>query len=265
MSIFTLLKKPVKENLRDNDTHITQDQLDYAYEKIREASQEQVNFLSVASHQLRTPISIARGFTSMFLAGDFGALPNPQVKYLRKINDNLEQLNRVVSKILNCATIDNQNFKLTRERINLYKIILRVIEQLKPKADQKRLAIKTEIPKGIATINLNLDNDKIYEVLANLMDNAISYTSRGSIFIKIKNEENSVLISFTDTGIGIAPEDKEKIFQRFSRAENAKGVRPDGIGIGLYLAKFIVEGHGGKIWFDSELNKGTTFYVQLPK
>ena len=268
MKLFSLFKK--KDSVEDEKQKISElekskEELEKAHAKLKQATQDQANFISLASHQLRTPISIARGFCSMFLDGDFGGMPDRQRKYMGKINNNLEQLNRVVNEILNTARIDNNTLELHKEKTNIYKLILNVIEQLDPKVKQKELEVRVEIPIELQTTESLIDPEKMYEVVANILDNAIAYTKKGYICLKMKEDESNLIIACEDTGIGIPDEEKEKVFRRFIRTENAKAVRPDGTGIGMFLAQIVMSGHNGKIWFESQLGKGTTFYLSLPK
>jgi signal transduction histidine kinase len=176
----------------------------------------------------------------------------------------MRQLNNIVEDILNTSRIEQGRLTLNYEDTEVVGIVKEILVELGTKAKNKGLVLLNEIPNR-ASIVANIDKNKIYEVIVNLVDNSISYTPNGSVSVGIENKRNSFVIKVKDTGIGIPNKQKKLLFQRFSRLENAKRIRPDGSGIGLFTAKTIVDMHGGRIWFTSRINRGTTFYVELPK
>lgn len=235
-----------------------------ALAKLTALDQAKSEFISMASHQLRTPVSIIRGYMSMFKEGDFGRLNADQIAYAEKMEQNLIRLNTIIDDILNASRIEANRFSVYPSTFDLTTMVTQLVDQFTGKAAKKGLKIKLSLPKE--TIFLEADKDKILETISNIIDNGINYTLKGHIAINIKQKNGSkILIEISDTGIGIPKNKYDKIFQRFARLDNAKKVRPDGTGIGLYLAKAVVEAHKGKIWFESEEGKGTTFFIEIPK
>lgn len=259
------LRKKIEE-LNDGKTIIQEKnlQLKNAYHELKTLDNAKSEFISIASHQLRTPISIIKGYLSMILEGDFGGMPEPQLIALHKASDNIQQLNDIVEDILNASRIERGKMAISPEKTEIVELVKSVVSQLQPKADKKQLTLTYK--GGIKEFITLADRNKIYEVIINLVDNAINYTQKGSVtVITDHTPEGDLLIAVKDTGIGIPEKFKAKMFQRFSRSDNAKSIRPDGTGIGLYVAKSFIEAHQGQIWFESTVNVGTTFFVKLLK
>jgi signal transduction histidine kinase len=239
--------------------------LELAYIDLKQLDTAKNEFISLASHQLRTPISVIRGFASMLIGGEFGPLNDDQKKYADKINHNVLHLNNIVNDIFNASLIETQKLALNKEPTNLIAVINDAINQLKPAAEHKGLEFEWEIDPQYDNKLINIDPKKMFEVFYNLIDNAIKYTPIGEINMALKNFSDHYLVLIKDSGIGMPENQKNYIFQRFSRLDNAKRIRPDGTGIGLYLVKNIVESHGDQIWFESKLSQGTTFFVKIYK
>lgn len=240
-------------------------QLKVALAELKTLDNAKSEFISIASHQLRTPISIIKGYLSMLNEGDFGDMSESQDAIIRKTTDNVEQLNNIIDDILNASRIERGNLNLAIEQTDLISLIRSVVEQLKNKAINKGL--KLSFDSTVPQLSIDIDKNKIYEVVMNMVDNAINYTLKGSITVTCSIASNShtlAIITVKDTGIGIPRSFRNKIFKRFSRSENAREIRPDGTGIGLYVAKSFIEAHKGSIEFESRENKGTTFTIKLP-
>lgn len=220
-------------------------------------------FISIASHQLRTPISIIRGYMAMLIDGDFGKMSAEQLVILEKAQQSVRQLVNIVEDILNASRIEQGRLVVTYEKVDMIELIEQITSELEQKAQRKNLTVAFD--NKIKTLVIDADRNKIFEVVMNLVDNALNYTIKGGVTVKAFDMGKAIRISVKDTGIGIPKDSEAKIFQRFSRLENAKKVRPDGTGIGLYIARTIVEAHHGKIWFESVEDKGTTFFVEIPK
>jgi len=264
-----LLNQKVKERtyqLEEANRKIRESQhyLQMAYNELKQLDDAKSNFISMASHQLRTPISIIRGYSSMLQDGDFGPMTETQKYYIGKINDNLARLNTIVNDILNASRIEGNRFQVNKQPTDLSAIVKKAYEGLHTNAEYKGLKYSLEISPEAVGVKVNIDADKFYEVISNIVDNAINYTEKGGVTVAlIKTEDGTLKLSVKDSGIGIPADKKDEIFKRFSRLENAKQLRPDGTGIGLYLAKTVVDAHKGRIWFESEEGKGTTFFIEL--
>lgn len=215
--------------------------------------------LHIVNHQINTPLSIIKSAAQMLKDKLWDV-----DKYLQVSDIEVNRLSQTVSQFLSAKRADDKTLVLNKSKVDLTTIINSIIEEkklVKKVRDQKMEIIftnETEFPQ------LNCDVGKITEVISNLLDNAISYSDK-RIEVELKLLKKELVFSVKDTGIGITKEIGEKLFQRFSRGENAEKVRPSGTGLGLYVCKQIVEAHGGKIWFESKgLNQGTTFFVSLP-
>lgn len=246
------------KDLRQSNT-----QLETALAELKTLDQAKSEFISIASHQLRTPISIIRGYISMILDGDFGPIPDEQRTMLGKTQTGVKQLVNIVEDILNASRIEQGRLVITPEPFDIVEAAKTVTNELNQKASRKGLDLSFESKE--TAIIVNADKNKLFEVMMNLVDNALNYTKEGSVSVKLEDLNDRILFSVKDTGIGIPEDSKDKIFRRFSRLDNAKKVRPDGTGIGLYIAKTIVDAHKGKIWFESTAGVGTTFQFELFK
>jgi len=234
-------------------------------EDAEKLSQAKTEFIAIASHQLRTPLTVISGYLSMILDGDYGEISQKIKEIIKKVLQSAQRLIRLVNSILDISKIEAGEIEMNWQRVDLREIAREVIEELKIKAEQKNLNLDLKEPKE--KIENLVDREKIREVLFNLVDNAIKYTQEGKITLILKREieKNVDQIWIKDTGEGLTKEEKEKLFKRFSRG--AAGIKfwVEGTGLGLFISKSFVELHGGKIWVESEgKSKGTTFYIELP-
>jgi signal transduction histidine kinase len=218
---------------------------------------------SVISHQFKTPLAGIRSSLEVVIAGDLGPLTDEQHEYLSFAFENTGQLVLLVKDLLDVSRIDEGKFKVRKEPANLPSIIRSVVSDVSlfAKARNAHLTFNVvgEIPPTV------LDAVKIREVVHNIVMNAIHYNiKKGDIVVTLERKGDTVLFTCADNGIGIPEKDRAKVFSRFHRGGQAIELSPDGSGLGLHIAKAIVEASGGKIWFDSEVDKGTTFYVSLP-
>jgi len=232
-------------------------------EEVEKISKAKTEFLSIASHQLRTPLSIIKGYLSMILEGSYGNLPEKVKKPMENVFVSNERLIRLVNDILNVTKIETGEMEMNLEKTDLREIIKEVISELSLKAKEKNLYLEFEEPKEFPKILL--DSEKIRQVILNLVDNAIRYTQKGGVTVKLQIANGRLQIVVSDTGEGLTKEEKEKLFERFSRGTAGTKFWTEGAGLGLYVARRFVEMHNGKIWAESEgKGKGSTFYVELP-
>lgn len=229
----------------------------------KEVEQLKTKFVSIASHQLRTPLSGLKWAFHMMLDGDYGPLTSEQKKLLEETLATNESLIRLVNDLLDVSRLEEGRFEFRFEPVDMYELAQEITRELGANIKVGGLDVIVEKPTKNAAVEA--DRDKIKMVLQNIIDNAIKYTPRGG-FVKIKvvPRDISVTLSVQDNGIGIAKEDQKFIFNKFFRARNAIMLQTSGSGLGLYIAKELTKHHNGRIWFESEEKKGSTFYAQLP-
>jgi signal transduction histidine kinase len=238
-------------------------ELERANVKLRELDQMKSEFLSLATHQIRAPLTAIKGYSSMLIEGDFGELPQTAKDSVQTIMKSCQNLIDVVGDFLNISRIEQGRMVYEKSVFNLKDLVKEVIIELKPNVERAGLSFDLNLP--IENIKLNADRGKIKQCIGNIIDNAIKYTPHGSIHISMIEKEQKAKISVKDTGVGIDPSEIGKLFSKFSRAKDASKTNVSGTGLGLYIAKKMVEAHGGDIKVSSEgKGKGTTFTIELP-
>lgn len=247
-----------EENRSDGATLVLQD---VSY--VREVDQMKTGFLSVAAHQLRTPLSTIRWYLELLNDPSEGKLKKNQKMFTENAYISLLKMVGLVNRLLAVTRLESGRVPFKPETTDLRAMTRDILESLKPKLDDRRLVIASDIPDLPA---VSIDRTLAREVFVNLIENAIRYTPDGGrISIEAKEEKGGIVWTVTDTGIGIPKAQQEKIFEKFFRAGNAIEHSSEGSGLGLYLAKFIVEAWDGKIDFTSEEGKGAIFRVSIPK
>ena len=235
-----------------------------AYEKLKKIDEAKSEFISMASHQLRTPLTAIKGYISMLLEGDYGRLEKKQKKTLDNVFQSNKRLIKIVDELLNISRIELGKIELNKSETQIEDLIKSCYEELRMEADKKKLKLIFKKPKAPLP-KIKIDTLKIRQVILNLIDNAIRYTSQGKIEINFKKKQNSIIISFKDTGEGLNKKEQKEIFEGFIRGSAGRTFFIEGTGLGLYVAKKYVALHQGKIWAGSKgKGKGSTFYVELP-
>ncbi len=231
--------------------------------KAREVDRMKTEFVSLASHQLRTPLSSTKWLCEMLLAGSAGKLNKEQKEFITKINDSNESMISLVNSLLNISKLELGKIKIESKKTNLKKLIESIIEGFKPKIKAKKQKIKIFFKGNFSGVLC--DSKIVREIYSNLISNAITYGRiEGEIKVELSKTGGTVLSKVTDNGYGIPKKEQSKIFQKFFRASNASKIATEGNGLGMYTIKGMVEASGGKIWFESKENKGTTFFFTLP-
>ncbi len=219
-------------------------------------------FVSLASHELRTPLTIVRWSIDM-LQKYTGSLTTAQKKYVKAIEQTGQEMVDLVDALLNVSRIEMGTLKIEPVPAKLGETVTGIIRELKPLFDKKSLALKTSIASTLPVVRL--DPQLFRVAMTNLLTNAIKYTpAKGTITVNITADRTWATVTVTDTGYGIPEEDQSKIFTKLFRADNIKKFEAHGTGLGLYVAKAVVEQSGGKIWFSSQVDKGSSFSFRLP-
>jgi signal transduction histidine kinase len=239
-------------------------ELEEANKHLHRLDQAKSEFVSITSHQLRTPMTGIMGYLSMILQGDFGKVPKEQNKILHGLLDESQRMIRLINLFLNVSKIESGKLELNLQPTRIGEVVEKVINMAKKAAEDKKLKLVYNKPKKLLPL-ITADHDKLGDVVQNLVDNAIKYTDKGSVTVDTKVDGNYVRFSVIDTGRGIPSGEAKRLFTKFVRGYGIAQVNPDGSGLGLYVARRLTEAHRGKIWVDSGgLGKGSTFHVRIP-
>lgn len=235
---------------------------DITREKMVEKTKNE--FVSIAAHQLRTPLSAIKWTMRMLLDKDLGEITEEQKNFIEKAYKSNEKMIRLINDLLDLSKIEEGRYLYEHTPCQIKNIVQSVIDYYQEIIDKKKLKIKFNTPKKKLP-QVIVDKEKIKLAIQNLLDNAIKYTpSHGEIIISLKYAKKEIEFSIKDTGIGIPKDQQKRIFSKFFRTVETTKMETDGTGLGLFIAKNIIKAHKGKIWFDSLEAKGTTFYFTLP-
>lgn len=230
----------------------------------KEIDKAKTEFVSLASHQLRTPLSSISWYAEMLLDGDAGPLNNEQKTYLQEVYDSNRRMVKLVNALLNVSRLDLGTFSVEPAEINLAQIAQRTIKELEDKITTKHLTIKANFASNVPTTYLG-DENLTGIVFQNLISNAVKYTlDNGTVSVSMEKKDDCILLTVADTGMGIPANQQDKIFQKLFRADNVRQTDTDGTGLGLYIIKAIAEQIGGDVSFTSTEGQGTTFTFCFP-
>jgi len=238
-------------------------ELTRANEKLRELDERKSEFVSVVAHQLRTPLSGIKWTLNMIVNEELGTLSTEQKTFLMKSYESNERMIALIDDMLGADRVESGKFHYIFTETQLLDLFDNVLYEILPLANKRKISIQftTRDPN---TPKVFIDPEKIRAVIQNLLENAIKYTrDAGTVNISIVSENGFVKVAVQDNGIGIPKMEQRNVFNRFFRATNALKVQTDGSGLGLFIVKSIIEKHGGKIWFESNENMGSTFYFTL--
>jgi PAS domain S-box-containing protein len=232
--------------------------------KEKEIDLAKTEFVSLASHQLRTPPSIIGWYTETLQSGDLGPVTVKQSEYLAEIYRANQRMITLINSLLNISRIEMGNFSMSAKKIDFKELIGESIKELESRFDRVATVTQTYDP---ALEGLTADQDIMGLIIDNLLSNALKYSPHENTKIEISatKDQDMLVLSIKDNGIGIPEKAKDQVFEKLFRADNAVTSSPAGTGLGLYMTKkVVVNGLGGKIWFDSKENEGSTFYVSIP-
>lgn len=232
-----------------------------SFERLAEANRMKSEFIRIVSHQLRSPITNLSWAIDNLMAGELGRTKKEQLEYFKILKENSGRMKELIKDLLITARIQEGTLPIKREKVSLIKIVKNTISEFQPFALASNVKVKFNFDENLPQVFT--DSHQIRVVVDNFLDNAIRYSKRkGKVEISLRKKENQIKFKIKDNGVGIPEEDQKYIFQKFFRSKI--GGREQGTGLGLFISKSIIEKLGGKIWFESEEGKGTTFYFTLP-
>ena len=249
------------KNLKD-----AKNDLGEAYENLIVLNKMKDEFLTVASHELRTPMTIVKSYLWMLEQQKVGRLKQKQMEYLQKASRGTQRMIDLINDMLNISKFEQDKVFFNIQQVDLCDLIKEIVTSFEIKVNGKKIYLKFD--ESCSDAFVDIDKEKMRDVLMNLIDNAVKFTNQGGIEIGIQIDLDKVTLSIKDSGSGISQEDLPKLFHKFGRIDNSYTIASDtgGTGLGLYIAKLYLEGMGGKIWATSEgTNKGSTFWISIPK
>lgn len=233
------------------------------YNKIKEVDVMKDEFISMASHELRTPVTVIRGYAQMMLEDVDKFSKEENKEYLSIINTSSERLNNLIEDLLNVSRIEQGRLKMDLKEIDVWPTIEETVKELKIQADEKRLVLTCQIDEKVKSI-IGADKDRFKQVLINILGNSIKYTPSGSVEIQALNRDNNLVLIIKDTGIGMTAKEREHLFEKFYRVKNQKTADIGGTGLGLWITRQIIELMKGSIMIDSMESVGTQVTLEFP-
>jgi len=277
-----LIKSVKAEIRRKEELQELTEKLAIANDQLRKLDNAKSEFISIASHQLRTPLTAIKGYASLILEGTYGKVESNIAEPINKIYASNERLVQLVEELLNISKIESGKMEFNFEKKKVEDIIRDLSDTFVILAKDKKLYFNIEFPSE-SIPEIEVDTSKIREVISNLIDNSIKYTRRGGVTVKVgllkditwsvkhRSEKletikgDIVRIVVSDTGIGIRKDDLPYLFAKFSRGKDTKRLHANGTGLGLYVGRNIIEAHHGRIWAESDgPEKGSRFIIELP-
>lgn len=264
------LVRSVKDEIKKKEELLElTEKLSEAYRRMKQLDRAKSEFVSIASHQLRTPLTAIKGFISLLLDGTYGSIPQSSRGVLEKVYLSNERLISLVEDLLNISRIESGRMVFSFKSNDISHLVGDIVENMVFAAKNKNLYLDFKAPQP-SIAEFVFDKDKLREVISNMVDNAIKYTKKGGVTVRIREVKNAmgefVQVIVADTGVGIAKGEEQYIFEKFQRGKDISRVHTEGIGLGLYVANKIIEAHQGKMWAESDgLGRGSRFYLQLKK
>lgn len=270
VSVFLLVTYFLVRNVRNEvkrkkEFQAMADELAEANRQLRKLDNAKTEFISIASHQLRTPLTAIKGFVSLILEGSYGEVNDKAKEALLKVYASGERLIQLVEDLLNVSRIESGRMQFSFAKDSVEKLVKELYENFILVAKTKKIYLDLKLPDRKLP-EVMMDLAKIREVISNFMDNALKYTEKGGVTIRIEETKNdTVKIMVSDTGIGVPADEIQHLFKKFSRGKDTGRLHATGTGLGLYVAKNIIEAHHGKVWVESDgEGKGSKFIIELP-
>jgi len=251
---YTQLEDRVKQRTQE---------LAEARDEAIEANKSKTEFVSVVSHELKLPMTSIKGYSDLMLSGATGELNENQANFLTTIRNNVNRMATLVSDLADISRIESGNIRIEPRSVPVWDVADEVVNLTRTQIEQKKQKVILDMPAGLP--KALCDRNRLSQILTNLISNANKYTPEGGVIQVEAMQANSMIqIKVQDNGLGMTPEDQEKLFSKFFRSADEKIREAPGTGLGLSITKNLIELQGGKIWFESEFRKGTTFYFTLP-
>jgi signal transduction histidine kinase len=242
------------------------------YDEVQAANEAKSEFVSFVAHELKNPMTSIKGYSELLAGGKVGAINDMQANFLQTIRSNVERMSTLVSDLNDNSKIEAGRLRLDFKAVGMPEVVDDVIRSTRRQLEDKKQIVEVNLPDKLPSVWA--DRTRVGQVLTNLVSNAHKYTpEEGTIIVGAEQTTNQwdlegaasvVHLWVRDTGIGISAEDQSKIFQKFFRSDDQKAREAPGTGLGLNITKSLVEMQGGRIWFESEFRKGTTFHITIP-
>ena len=234
-----------------------------SFERVSEASRMKTEFISVVSHQLRTPLTNLRYTLQILISEKLGKIPKKEMEYYNILEENTKRMGDLINNLLTVSRIETKELPLRKEEFSLQDLSKKIVLKFKAFSEASNVNVKLKADKRIPSVFA--DPFWTEQIIQNLLDNAVRYIKeQGMVEIKLKLSNNKVLFEIHDNGVGIPPEEQKYIFKKFFRSKNVLKYQTQGSGLGLHIAKQIIDMMGGKIWFKSQEGQGTSFFFTLP-
>lgn len=238
----------------------------------KKEEREQAEFISTASHEMRTPVATIEGYLGLTLNPNTATVDARAIGYLQKAQESVRHLGQLFQDLLDISKVEDGRMKNNPKVVNLIEFTSEIVSTFQARAKEKNIILffkPATQHESVQRVNpvyyVDVDNDHLREVLSNLVENAIKYTKQGDVSVDISGDNEHVVVKVHDTGIGIPPEDIPHLFQKFYRVDNSDTRDIGGTGLGLYLCRRLTEAMGGRLWVESQLGQGSTFYVELSR
>jgi signal transduction histidine kinase len=261
---WMLIKSVKTEVARKEELQIMTNRLAQANDQLRKLDNAKSEFISIASHQLRTPLTAIKGFISLLLEGSYGKVNSIHREVMNKVYLSNERLIALVEDMLNLSRIESGRMEYNFEKVKIEDVAKEVYDTFAIRSREKGLKLELKLPETPLP-EATTDRNKIREVISNLVDNSIKYTLKGWVSIRLSQKDDKIIVAITDTGIGIPQDELPYLFEKFSRGKDISRLNTGGTGLGLHVGKRMIEALHGAIRVESDgEGKGSTFYIEVP-